>query len=297
MSGTSAATGTGTGAGAGGTGTAPTGFLTDTAGGGTGGGTGTADPRTWLPEAYRADPTFADLKDVDGLAKSYKHAASLVGVDRAQVLRLPKDEAAAEWADVYARLGCPEKPDGYELKGPEGLAPEVLTEFGKTLHTAGLSKRQAAAVMDFYSGQVTAQATALQQAQDAMLAQTTTTLKQEWGQAFDDHAHAARRAVRELGGDALAQKLQQAGLANDLDVVRMFAKVGMERAEAAGLKSGGGGGFNVNTPAAAQAEIRRLQGDRDFGKVLTNRSDPGHAEAKRRWDALHGAAYAAVDGG
>jgi hypothetical protein len=89
-------------------------------------GGGAADTREWLPETYRGNPLFADFKDPEAVFKYYENAARLVGVDKAEVLRLPKDPAAAEWADVYAKLGRPDTPDKYELKGPDGLPPDVL---------------------------------------------------------------------------------------------------------------------------------------------------------------------------
>lgn len=251
------------------------------------------DPRAWLPEAYRGDPTFADIKDMEGLSKSYKHAATLVGIDRAEIVRLPKDPAAQEWDAVFNRLGRPEKPDGYEWKAPEGLPPEVETAFRADVHKLGLTKSQAAGVLDFYGQQLAAQTAAQQAAASASEQETIATLKKEWGAAFPDQLHAAHRALDELGGPQLAQKLVAAGLTADPDIIRFFAKLGMQSAEPGALSGGSGGGVGrvALTPEAAQREIRTLQGDKTFFREFSDRSNPNHANHKARWDELHKYAY------
>lgn len=251
------------------------------------------DPRAWLPEAYRGDPTFADIKDMEGLSKSYKHAATLVGVDRAEMLRLPKDAAAPEWDAIFNRLGRPDKPDGYEWKTPEGLPAEVETAFRTDVHKLGLTKAQAAGVLDFYGQQLAAQTAAQQAVTGAAEQETIITLKKEWGAAFPDQLHAARRALDEIGGPQLAQKLVAAKLTADPDIIRFFAKLGMQSAEPGALIGGSGGAIGrvALTPDAAQREIRTLQGDKTFFREFSDRSHPNHATHKGRWDELHKYAY------
>ena len=265
-------------------------------GGAPAGGTvqaGAPDTRAWLPEAYRADPMFADLHDLDGLAKSYQHATRLIGADRAQVLRIPSDPAAAEWNDVYQRLGRPDTADGYELTAPDGIDADTLTGFKAMLHKQGLSKTQATEVMAFYGTSLTGLQARQEAAGQAAHQDVTNALKREWGNTFDDQLHAARRAVREVGGDDMLKLLEDTRLGDHPAVIRMFAKIGAGRAEPAGLRSGESGGPAGLTPASAKAEIQQLQGDAAFGKSLSDRQNPGYAAARQRWDALHAAAYPA----
>lgn len=253
-----------------------------------------ANTREWLPEAYRADPMFADFKDPEAVYKSYVNAAKMVGVDKAEVLRLPKDPSAPEWSDVWNKLGRPETPDKYELKGPDGLPPAVLTGLAKVMHETGLSKGQAERIMGFYGETVQASAAEQAAANEARYAEVETTLRKEWGKAFDDQLHAAKRAVTELGGPEISELLVSTGLGNNPAVIKMFAKLGAERAEPRGLKGGGGGEFGgTMTPAAAQAEIKRLQGDREFTKKMSTRGSPDYKAALAQWDDLHRQAYPA----
>lgn len=253
------------------------------------------ETREWLPEEYRADPTFADFKDIGGLTKSYKHAASMIGVDRADLMRLPKDEAAPEWKDVWDRLGRPGKPEEYGLKGPDGLPPEVLTAFSVALHEAGLNKRQAERIMGFYSDNVLAGETRRTEASAAERVETEAHLRKTWGKAYDEQLNAAQRALDEIGGPEMSAMLKAKGLTNDPTVIQMFAKLGMQRAEPNGLKGGSGGaGFSGTlTPASAQAEIAQLSSDKAFFATLSDRSSGGYKSAKERWDTLHSMAFPA----
>jgi hypothetical protein len=253
-----------------------------------GGAAVASEARAWLPEEYRADPTFKDLADVASLAKGYKHAASLVGVDKADVIRVPREGDIP--ADVWNRLGRPEAPDGYGFK-TEAVPAEVLGTFAQAAHEAGLTKAQAAKVLGFYE-QATAATAEARQAQQAETYETNmNALKREWGAAYDDKIHAMKQGVELAGGTALVEKLREAGLANDPDVIKVFVALAEARREPGGLKGGGQGGGEVMTPDAAKEKIANLMRDATFVAKLQNREDPGNADAKRQWDELHEWAY------
>jgi hypothetical protein len=250
-----------------------------------------AAAREWLPPEYRQDPTFQTIKDLGGLAKSYKHAQSLIGADRSNLLRLPDKPDAPEWAQVYDRLGRPEKPEAYQFEAPAGIDDTTLADYRKTAHQLGLSADQAAKLMSFYGQNLTAMQTRQAEAAQAAQADVTAALKREWGQTYDDNLHLARRAARELGGDGIISLLEATRLGDHPDVVRMFAQIGKRLSEPNALRGGGGGEFDALTPAAAQREIAMLNGDREFFKQLSDRANPRYHAARERWDALHKAAY------
>ena len=249
--------------------------------------------REWLPEAFRSDPAFKDLGSVEALAKTYKSAVSMVGLDKAAVLRVPKDEAdAGAWDEVFAKLGRPEAPDKYGFKA-EGL-PEPLTQAAReAFHKAGLNDRQAGAVMALYQEQQQAQLAQAQQAMAATMQQTEQALRGEWGQAYDQRLAAAKTAVREVGGPEVIQVLNDTGLGNHPAVIQMFAKLGAERAEAPALKGVGNAAGGPLTPDQARAEIGSFMGTPD-AKALMDRDHPGYPAAKAKWDALHRAAFGAA---
>ena len=270
-----------------------------------GGSEGQPDPRDWLPEPYRADPTFKDLKDIDGLAKSYKHAASLVGIDKAQVLRIPAADDAEGWAAVHAQLGRPEAPEGYEF--PEMPAPldTVMEQAARgAFHKAGLSAAQGRQVMELYGGLVQqAQQQRAQQAEQ-LEAAVVADLQKEWGEAFDARVAAANQVINELGGEPLAQAMQSVELADGTRLgqhpalIRFLAEIGARLAEPTALKGGAGGATAPGpyTPEAALAEVSRLRDDKEFHAARRTPTHPDHARNAALWDRLHQAIAAGTPG-
>lgn len=265
-------------------------------------GTPPAETRDWLPEEFRADPVFKDIKDPGALAKSYASAARMVGLDKGKVLRLPDAADDAAMADIYAQLGRPEKPDGYQFSGlPEGLLEGVEPAARDAFHKLGLSARQAAGVMEMYGGQVT-QAQAARDARAAELeAAVLRDLRTEYGDAFDERIHAANRAIAEMGGEPLGKLLQDTvmpdgtRLGNHPLLVKAWAEIGKRLAEPGDLRGGSGTGGTpgnrVLTPPEAQAEIQRLQGDAEFTKEFMNPRHPNRARHLERWTQLHAWAH------
>ena len=254
-----------------------------------------ADLRDWLPEEYRNDAAFKDFKDPAGLAKSYKHASSLVGLDKGAVLRLPADGDEAAMAEVFNRLGRPETPDKYEFpKLPGALIDGVEPAAREGFHKLGLSAKQAAGVMELYGGQITAAEQARVQRGDQLEQSVVSDLKREWGDTFEDKVHAANRAIAELGGNDLGRLFETTVMPDGTRMgqhpllIRAFAAMGARLAEPGDLRGGGsGGGSAAMTPGDAQAEITRMRADPVF---LREFSDPRHANYpahKAAWDKMH----------
>ena len=270
--------------------------------------------RSWLPEAYRAEPSFQNFKGVDDLAASYKSAASMVGMDKGRVAVIPKDDADADgWAQVYDKLGRPKAPSEYGIKA-EGPGAPVWEAATKVFHDAGLNTKQAAALHGFVQQIEQGQAqmfaerpadalamvmprVAMALTSEAFADRTLGQLKTEWGGAFDERMHAANRAVSMLGqGDKDIAALFAApdkgglGLVNLPGVVKLMAAIGARIAEPAGL-AGASGSMPMGrmSPTEAANEISRLTADSAFRQKLMG----GDGEAMARWkaanDALSGA--------
>lgn len=239
------------------------------------------DARAWLPEAYRADPAFASFDGVDKLAKSFKDTQQFVGADKATLLKLPKDEAAPEWNDVWAKLGRPETPAGYSFEGIEDMPG--LDGFRTAAHAAGLPAKQAQALAGWY-------AKTQGEAIEAMRVDAENTLGKEWGAAFKERTHAAKQMLDKFGGDELRDFIEKSGFGNHAGVIRMFAKVAEAVAEPGALKGGGSGaqpGAGALTPAEAQAEWTSLQRDPEFSAKYMRGDGPAVERAKRLFAQMH----------
>jgi len=239
--------------------------------------------RAWLPEQYRADPAFASFNDVDQLAKSFRDTQAFVGADKAQLLKLPKDEAdAAGWGEVFTKLGRPEKPEGYTFDVPaEAVPPEVLGGFAEAAHGAGLSQKQAAQVLGYYTTTLEAQAVAATQA-------ATQALQTEWGAAFPDKIHNLTRLLTQAGGPEALAQFNAIGGGRNLVLLKALSKLADAAAEPGALKGGSGGGMGgALTPAEANQRIQAKKMDPEFMKAYQDADHAGHAGAVQEMAQLY----------
>lgn len=250
------------------------------------------DWRAGLDETLRADPTLADIKDLNGLAKSYVHAQRMIGKDK---ITIPADTAdASEWDMFYERLGRPG--DGNYKLDPKGLMPDdlpfdpqVLDRFQKVFHAAGLNQKQAEGVFKNYLeyvGEVHKNNLAgVEQQRQGWVNE----LQKEFGRAFDERVDLAVRAVETFGGQDFMKWLDQTGMGDHPMFVKMFAQIGQQMQEA--LASPGQSRSWTMTPETARQEIARMQRDEAFMKSYMTPAATGHKEAVQKMQDLFGFAY------
>ena len=250
------------------------------------------DWRASLDETLRADPTLADIKDLNGLAKSYVHAQRMIGKDKVSI---PIEGAdPSEWDMFYERLGRPG--DGNYKLEPNGVVPDglefdpaSLDRFKKIFHSHGLTQKQAEGLFKDYMGYVGEQHQAIAQTGQASREQWVSEVKSEFGKAFDERVDLAVRAVETFGGQELIQWLDQTGLGDHPMFVKMFAKIGQQMQEA--LATPGQSRGWTMTPDSARQEIARMQRDNDFMTSYMTPGATGHAEAVKKMQDLFGFAY------
>lgn len=250
------------------------------------------DWRASLDETLRADPTLADIKDLNGLAKSYVHAQRMIGKDK---ITIPQEGAdSSEWDGFYERLGRPG--DGNYKLDPTGLMPadlpfdpQVLDRFKKVFHAAGLSQKQAEGVFKNYLEYVGEVHSNNTRGVEAQRQEWVNTVKKEFGRAFDERVDLAVRAVETFGGEELVKWLDQTGMGDHPMFVKMFAKIGQQMQEALASPNQSRGW--TMTPDTARQEIARAQRDTEFMKAYMTPAATGHAEAVKKMQDLFSFAY------
>lgn len=198
-------------------------------------------PLAWhatLPAELRESPTLQQYKSLHDAAKGLVEKDRLIG----RSIQLPQkglDEDAEGWGRVFEKLGRPADPKGYELDLPElpegwEWSPDVLQSFYEEAHAAGLTKAQAQRILNLEARR--SHNTHNEQAGAAarMALEMEKTLNREFGADAPRVQDAARRAIEltqqgvfagpEVGQRAW-QKLQEAHLDKDPDVVRWLAEV------------------------------------------------------------------------
>lgn len=226
---------------------------------------GAGQPGDWIggiaDEGLRGYVQQKGFKDPSALAESYRNFEKLQGVPQDRLLRLPEKADDPAWDGIHARLGRPEKPELYELKGDEALVKRM----GPAMHKAGVTKAGAQmlnAEWDAYANELIAADTEERKQRDAA---ELTTLQAKWGGDYVKNEELARRAGREFGLSA-DEFNSIAGAMGTGKTLELFQKIGAKLGEAGPFDpngSGGNGGFGM-TKEAAGARITALKGDKEW---------------------------------
>lgn len=176
------------------------------------------DPQS-LPEDLSNEPSLRNFDDVSKLAKSYVSLVKKMGVPSEQLLRLPTN---GDYTEVYNQLGRPPDPAGYELD----LSNDINREFAENVHKLGLNTNQAREVYSWMNDKYNQ----LQQQDRSQYEESVRmgldNLKREWGQEFDAQTQIAKQAFLQLADAETVQAMEQSGLGNSPEMIKLFNKVG-----------------------------------------------------------------------
>jgi hypothetical protein len=250
---------------------------------------------TALPEEYRADPVFGNFNSVNDLAKSYKSAATLVGMDKNYVLPLPKEDTPEAWAPIWDKLGRPESADKYEISAPEGVQFDdgMTAKLKEVAHANGISAKAFKALAEVYGSEQAGMISTMTAQSEQQVTEWKTQLKSEFGEAYDDKISLAQEAVAKFGGDEAKEffaKNPQFG--NNPLFVKMFANLGSQiQGDTIPSQSVGNTSGRL-TPAEAQMEIAKMNADPDVFKSMYDNKHPMHKANLERRQKLFEAANA-----
>lgn len=235
-----------------------------------------ADWREGLPAELKESPALKDFKGPADLAKSYVETKALVGASirkpgpdagkeawaeyRAKVLDgipeaivLPEDPDALKEVEgkVWAKLGRPDKPEGYSLEGVEVAAGVKLNEAQLREGAAklGLTRAQFKTLV-----QETAAAEA---ARVGELAKARGQFQTELGAAFEDRFKQAAAAAEALGFPARIVEAVRAGNVT-AEEGKAFLALGQRMTGAPHQVGQQGGGAATLTPTEARAQMEEI---------------------------------------
>ena len=223
--------------------------------------------RASLPEDLQQHPSIAKAEKPEDFIRQAINAEKLVGVDPNRVLTVPQEGDTDGFRSALYKLGLPETTEDYKIAPPVdkdgnpiegfGLDTELAKGFVTKAHEAGVMPKQAEALYHWFTGE--AQGQMQQQAQKAeeTFNQNIATLKEQWGDNYDGNIGLADFAAKKLG---ITDKVNDAGLGHDPDVLGALAQVGKllsEDHEVGGVSGGG----NAAAGYRQQAEdlLRRAQ--------------------------------------
>lgn len=177
---------------------------------------------------------------ISDLAKSYSELEAKLGKS---IVKPEKDASAEEKEAFYQALGKPTSADKYSIDVENSEA------FKEMAFKNNLTDEQAKGIFQSFS-EFGKNVLDQQKAQIASNAKTADeTLRKEWGNNYDAKIKMLQRGVNAYGGNALGQKLKQSGLLFDVDVIKIFVKLGEENAEAGTVGRTFNGGNDYKTTA------------------------------------------------
>jgi len=240
------------------------------------------DWKASLSDEIRADKSLENIKDVEGLAKSYVHAQKLVGADKIPVPN--KFATEKDWDAVYQKLGRPEDASGYKYDLPEDqtIDETALKNFSDQAHKLGLLPGQANGMVKFYNEM---QAASLQEQDSVAIAareNSSKELKQEWGQAYDQKISQANNLAKTVGiGELFDTNLADGTKLGDNPVmIKAFAQLAAQMGEDSITQSSGP---IYQTPAQIEKEIGNLT---QAGSAYWDKTHPNHNIAVEEVKAL-----------
>lgn len=242
---------------------------------------GAVDHFSGLDAGTREWVEKAGVKDVPSLAAKAMNAEKLIGAS----IRVPGDDAKPEeWEKFFARLGRPDKPDGYEFKPPADMPSdlpydqEFASWFKGAAHGAGLSTKAATTLHDSF---VQMSVKHMQAAAAKQVTEATAALEKAWGPKgspeYKAQVELGTRGIRALGGDELLSSLKTSGLLGpggevlDATVAKAFATAGRLLAKEGEMVNGSGTGGGPNPFADGSQNMTE--------QMRLIRNDPNRAQS------------------
>ncbi|HZU87926.1 MAG TPA: hypothetical protein VE993_01590 [Stellaceae bacterium] len=177
-----------------------------------------------------------------------------------------------------AKIKPPAQPNNG--KHDEGL----FDAFVKSAHKRFVPPAMAEGLMQDLSDFVNARLSETASQGQKAVAELEATMRKEFGQDYEAKKELAVRAFRALGiGADDASEIEK--VIGSPRLMKLGITLGEKLGEGNLVASDGTGGAPAS-PAAAEAELRRLEGDDAFMKIFMDRRHPQNADYKARWQKL-----------
>ena len=177
---------------------------------------------SWYSEEYKDVVARTGWKDPNDAIKSYRELEKTYSGR----VKMPSPESSAEEIRAfYQKTGCPENPDGYEVKVPEGLPENLRDEqienaMKKIAYDNGVSKQAFEKIVQGYYEKF---ATDLRVGRE----NAEKTLREELGAKYDEELTVAKRFC-DTCSDEFKQLLDETGLGNNPIVIKEFIAKGKQ---------------------------------------------------------------------
>ncbi len=255
------------------------------AGDGSGAGAAGAAPQDWTTGFNDETKSYIQTKGFKNpveVIESYRNFEKLQGVPQDRLLKLPENMDTPEGRAIFEKLGLPKEAKEYGIKIAAEHGDEAFVNWLQdTAHKSGMTRSQALGLAKSWEERMGGLTKAQADQRALQLKDAETSLKKEWGSAFEQNKGLADAGAKALGlGEAEVRALG-ASLGPDKAML-LLHKMALKSGEAEFIRGGNANG-GINTPIAAQTKINELINDEGF----RNRLSKGDAAARAEWDKLN----------
>lgn len=242
-----------------------------------------------LPEDLRGNKVFSNFQNIGDLAKSYANAATMVGLDKGAVLRLPSEDTPEAWGEVWNKIGRPETADGYDLKAYDEspyVDKEAMTKVREMAHKHGVRGAALQELVGMFVADTQAKVDAANAAKEKLVDDYQAKVKSEFGEAYDYKITQIRHSAQNIIGTIpeFAEFLKTyPEAAEHPGLIKFMSHYAGQTLEDTGSINGGSTSTGPLTPAEAQARLAAYQPGGEFYKIITEQGHPqrGHHLAQK----------------
>lgn len=183
--------------------------------------------------AEESTATTTDESQQPGESGQQDKPADATGNDKQEADK-PAEKDESDKPDDKPADGEDDKPVEYDLKAPEGVDEEAVTQFTETAKELGLTNEQAQAVLD--------REASLQQSFQEQQKETWENQVEQWeqdvrndkdmgGDKFEATMHNVKRAFEKFSTPEFTKLVNESGWGNHPELVRVFNRIGEASAE------------------------------------------------------------------
>jgi len=213
--------------------------------------------RDGFSEDVRDAACWENVTDLENMAKQFVNQRSAIGKDS---IVMPKEGAEPEeWNTFYKAIGRPDAPTEYQCDVPNELKPifsdERVGKARELAHKLGISNAQFTAYMqhEMQEAAVLLETKATEEGRVKQAAEQA--LRTEYGAAFDERMHVAKRLVAEAIPNEEGRMAFLEKFGNDTDFIRFASVVGARLVEHKALVAN----LTEDAPGDALHQIKELQ--------------------------------------
>lgn len=257
---------------------------------------GTPDPNapvipafeTLIPAEYKDKPWVKDVKDIPSLFKRTDGLLSEMGKRPAGI---PQDNAAPEeWEKYYKAAGRPDKPEEYGFKADTeaakslGWDDKIAEGVQGVLHSAGLSKKQAAMVREGYEKLIIEHAKEKGIAAQQLDTDFEKLSKNAFGDSADKVLAESKILIAKYGHESMKPHIEKMSNENLIILASVLKGVREQYIKEDILPPAGGSGAGGGK---SEAEVRKEAMTLMASEAWRNFSHPDHAATTKKVNELY----------